>query len=375
MRVVHLSTIHQALDVRIFHKECRTVAAGGYRVHYLVADPPAPELAGVVFHAFRRPSRAFRYWRICNRLLNVYRQAAALRAHVYHFHDPELIPVGILLKLTGARVIYDVHEDSPQEAISLNRDRPLAGRLKSLVWRVFEAAAMPALDAFICATPRIARKFPRAKTITVHNFPRLDEFPPLPPCHPCSRSASRPNHVVYVGGITAIRGALEMVQAMSLLPAQLQAKLVLVGDFLPPELKAEAERLPGWDRVEALSWQPRDAVVQQLLDAKVALVLIHPERDHLDALPNKLFEYMAAGLPVVASDFPLWRRIIEGAGCGLVVDPLDTRAIAGAVRYLLEHPEEAEAMGKRGRQAVLAEYNWETEARKLLGLYRELEAS
>ena len=373
MRVAHISTIHKPLDVRIYYKECRALAAAGYRVHYLVPDPPAAALDGVTFHAVHRPSSSFRYWRICNRLVGVYRQAASLRADVYHFHDPELIPVGMLLKFTGAKVIYDVHEDSPQEAISLNRDRPIAGRLKSLVFQVFEAAARRALDAFVCATPTIARKFPRARTITVHNFPQVEEFRPLPSRRPGPQAAARPNRVAYVGGITAIRGVREMVQAMSLLPADLQARLALVGDFLPASLRAEVERLPGWERVEAVSWQPREAVVETLRDAAAALVLFHPEPDHLDALPNKLFEYMAAGLPVVASDFPLWRRIIGDASCGLVVDPLDPQAIAAAVRYLLQHPEQAEAMGRRGRAAVETRYNWSAEARRLVALYRRTE--
>ena len=101
-----------------------------------------------------------------------------------------------------------------------------------------------------------------------------------------------------------------------------------------------------------------------------AAVLFHPAKNHVDACPNKLFEYMTARIPVIASDFPQWREMIEGVGCGLVVNPLVPIAIAEAIRWLLTHSEQAEAMGQRGRDAVLSSYRWECEADKLLGIYQ-----
>lgn len=106
--------------------------------------------------------------------------------------------------------------------------------------------------------------------------------------------------------------------------------------------------------------------------ARIGLVLLHPTPNYYDALPVKLFEYMSAGVPVIASDFPLWRKIIEGAGCGLVADPLDPHAIASAIEWLLTHPDEAEAMGKRGQEAVRKLYNWEHEAKALINFYERL---
>jgi len=85
-----------------------------------------------------------------------------------------------------------------------------------------------------------------------------------------------------------------------------------------------------------------------------------------------LFEYMSAGLPVIASNFPAWRTLIEQAGCGLTVNPLNVREIADAITWILEHPAEAEAMGKRGQAAVLSTYNWDTQVASLLDLYERL---
>jgi len=115
-----------------------------------------------------------------------------------------------------------------------------------------------------------------------------------------------------------------------------------------------------------------EAVVEMLAEARLGLVLFHPRPNHLESQPNKLFEYMAAGLPVVASSFPLWKEIVEGTRCGLVVDPLDPHAAANAIRWLLAHPEEAEAMGARGRQAVHDRFNWRREEATLLDCYARL---
>ena len=92
-------------------------------------------------------------------------------------------------------------------------------------------------------------------------------------------------------------------------------------------------------------------------------------------MPIKLFEYMAAGMPVIASDFPLWREIVTDAGCGLLVNPEDAPAIAAAINRLLGDESMARQMGEAGRQAVLSRYSWSAEAQKLVALYAQLERS
>jgi len=298
----------------------------------------------------------------------MWRALRAARPRVAHFHDPELIPVGLALKVTGVRMIYDVHEDVPRHILSKHwmagwLRRPVAAAVAAAEW-----VASLSFDNIVAATPTIAARFPIAKTVLVQNFPLLNELwtaEAVP-------YGERPARVIYVGGITRVRGAREMVAAVGLVPADHGLRLILGGDCSPATLRGELETLPGWSRTDATGFLQRPAFGKLLGEARMGLVLFHPAPNHTNAQPNKLFEYMSACLPVIASDFPLWRQIVDGAGCGLLVDPLDPTAIAHAMVWMLDHPEEAEAMGRRGRDAVETRFNWHPEAKKLIALYQGL---
>jgi glycosyltransferase involved in cell wall biosynthesis len=375
IRVAHLTTFHNPLDARILHKECRSLADAGYEVHVVAPQlPPAP-VDRITFHRIEdaaargRAGRDAPRFRIFRRLRGAYRAARAVDARVYHCHDPELILLGLPLKLAGRTVVFDAHEDAPREALSLARmiGRRFGGRLRWAVWWALIKAAGPLFDGFVCATGPISRRFPARRTIVVHNYPRLEEFAWADAC-----TGRPPGGLLYLGGVSRIRGVFEMIAALRLVPAELGARLTLVGEIQPPALVPDVRRAAEGLPVNLVGWQDREGVARHLSAAAVGLVLLHPTPEYLESRPVKLFEYMAAGLPVIASDFPPWRRIVEGAGCGLLVDPLDPRAIAAAVCRLLERPAEAREMGRRGREAVRTTYNWEREVPALLGMYRRV---
>lgn len=367
--IAHLTSVHVPFDIRIFHKECKTLAAAGYDVVLIAPheDPPASTTVdGVRLHPVPRP--AGRRERVTRTVWQVYRAAIQEDADVYHFHDPELMPVGFLLKLQGKRVVYDVHEDMPRQILTRHwipqRLRAPAARSVAAI----EAVGSRVWDGVVAVTPTIARRFPEQTRVLVQNFPVPAELE-LPDATPYSQRAPL---VVYAGRIEGVRGAQEMVRAMGALPDGTDAHLVLAGSFEPAELLQTLQRLPGWQRVTPLGWLTRPEIASLLGRARVGLVLLHPVENYLEAQPNKLFEYMAAGIPVVASDFPSWRPIVAGAGCGLLVDPLDPGAIARAIAWLLANPDEAAAMGERGREAVQHHFTWAAEGERLVRLYRSL---
>ncbi len=167
-----------------------------------------------------------------------------------------------------------------------------------------------------------------------------------------------------------------MVDAMASLAKHApDARLAWAGSFVPASFEMRLRSRPGWGMIDYRGKLDRLAVANLLGASRAGLVVFHPAPNHMEAQPNKLFEYMAAGLPVVASDFPLWKSIVSETRCGLLVDPRDPAAIAKAILWILEHPREAEAMGRRGQAAVARTYSWESEAKKLVTFYAKLLAS
>jgi glycosyltransferase involved in cell wall biosynthesis len=364
--VVHLSTVHRPFDVRIFHKECRTLADAGYRVTFVVPHDHDEVRDGVQIRALRRPRG--RVDRMTALTIEAFRSALALRADAYHIHDPELIPAGVLLRFLGHAVVFDVHEDLRRQILQKTWLRPWQRRIASWMAVALDVVAGRAGNVVVTATSSIARNFPADKVVTVQNFPLRSELPAVAGTEYQSRAIP----VAYVGGARVPRGLFEMIDAMALVPAALNARLTIAGDVAPQSALRRCEERGGWVQTDYLGWLDRTAVVDLLGKAKVGLVLFHPLPNHVEAQPNKLFEYMSGGMAIVASDFPLWRTLIENVGCGLVVDPMQPAAIAEAIAWLLEHPEEAAEMGRRGQQAVRERYNWEAEAPALLGVYASL---
>ncbi|HEY8176682.1 MAG TPA: glycosyltransferase family 4 protein [Gemmatimonadaceae bacterium] len=365
-KVAHLSSVHPAVDTRIGVKECRTLLQAGYDVVFICQHPTADIVNGV--RIIPVPMRRGRPSRMLLGVWDVFRISVRERARVYHLHDAELLPIAPLLRLTGAKVVYDVHEDLPRQILSKHWLRRPLRRPLAWIAEVIEGLLARAATAIVAATPQIARRFPSDRTVIVQNFAMMEELALENPTPYHRREAM----FVYIGAISAVRGVFEMLAAIALLPAELSPKLVLGGLLSHDALHQEMRRARGWLRSEYHGWQTRQQVAHHLDAARAGLLLIHPIRNYLESYPLKAFEYMAAGLPLIVSDFPLWREMFGDVGCALFVDPLDPDAVAKAMRWVLSNPADAERMGAKGRAAARARFNWQAEAAKLLSLYDHL---
>jgi glycosyltransferase involved in cell wall biosynthesis len=367
VKVAHLTSVHAPLDARIFYKECGTLAEAGYEV-VLIAPHERDGLSNKIrTRTVAKPTN--RVDRMTRTAWQIFRTALDEDAEVYHFHDPELITVGLLLRLFGKRVVYDVHEDVPRQILNKSW---IPYRLRHGIAKMAETCEIVGSRIFngvVTATPVLSERFPKTRTITVQNFPLLSEFAATKAI-PYSQ---RLDVVTYVGGLDINRGVVEMVQAMGRLPDTVHAKLVLAGKFDSDHVQEEVRRLAGWQRVEFLGHRSRADVVHLLSESRIGMNILHPIPNYYNQpYSTKMFEYMASGLPIIASDFAPWREFLEKTGCALFVNPLDADAVAGAIRWLLENPREAEKMGERGKEMILGRYNWAYEGENLLQFYQRL---
>ena len=374
-KVCHITTVHPPFDTRIFHKECKTLVSAGYDVvliaqqdnRQLITDNKQLTTAidGVKIVYLSKPKNRFERMFFLTR--KAYKLALKQKADIYHFHDPEFLPWAVKLKRkTRAKIIYDVHENVPKQILSKYWIPNILKGFIALLVNVLEKFYAKKMDKIITATENISKRFPKEKTEVIRNFP---DFPKINNVLPIDYNRKLPI-VLYQGAIVEIRGIKQIVAAVDILKEKIE--LWLMGPFSPANLKKEILTKETEAYIKYKGHLPFEKMCRFLKRADIGLVLFLPEPNHVESLPNKIFEYMAAGIPIIASNFPLWKKIVEGNKCGICVNPLEPKEIAGAIEYLIEHPEEARKMGTNGRKAVLEKYNWENESKKLLRVYEEL---
>jgi len=360
--ITHITTVHPIFDTRIFYKECKSLAKCGFTINLIVSHDKEETIEGV--HVIPLPFFKGRPARMFLKPLLAFFAALKTKADLYHFHDPELLPIGMLLKLLGKKVVYDAHEDVPSQILSKYWIPLYLRRFVSLVIKGVESFCCRFFDGIITATPHIRSKLltKNKNTIDINNYPILEEFTKL------NEKTDKEKIICYIGGITKERGIVELLKAIE----GTDITLYLAGTATPKSLIKNLEQTKGWKNVVYFGQVTREKVSSILSNSAAGVVLFHPLDNHLQSLPNKLFEYMGAGLPVLASNFPYWKKLLQSTDNAYFADPLNPEDIRTTINSLLSDKEKSYSMGIRGLTAVQEIYNWGKEEKKFIDFYKTL---
>ena len=327
MKICHLTSVHKWNDVRIFEKECVSLKKAGHDVFLIAVNCQSGEFEGVNVISISSNVKS-RFGRMTKTVNAVYRAALNVDADIYHFHDPELLFIGKKLQRKHLKkVIYDSHEDLPRQILDKLWIPAIFRIIISNRIEKYENRIAAKLSGIVAATPHIQKRFMEINmnTENINNFPIMEKM------SLDVKWETRKNEICYIGGIFNSRGVGELVDAMD----NVNATLNLAGNYSPLELRDILLNKKGWVNVKEYGFVGRNEIVEILSRSKIGMVTLHPTKAYLDSLPIKMFEYMAAGIPVIASDFPLWRSIIDKYKCGICVDPKNVEKISETINFLL----------------------------------------
>lgn len=370
-----LTSVHTAFDTRIYYKQAKTLASAGHNVTFIAPHDKNETSDGIKIIGIAKPKN--RIWRMF-KTIKIFISALKQKAEIYHFHDPELLPTGVLLKFfTHGKVIYDVHEHYPNLILEYLSIPKLVRIILKKIFEIQETLFVPFIDYVIYTTPIVGERYQRMKIKTerIENFPPLEMFRDIP--NDQYKYKHNGQYLVYVGGMEETRGIKEIIKAFSIISKKHpRLKLYLIGSFSPESFKSKLNTLITElrmnEKIRIISQIPYAAIKEYLVNATIGFVSYLPYPNNKSCLPNKLFEYMACGLPVIASDFPLYREVVDEANFGKLVNPENAQEISKAIDDLLKNPKELKNMSNNARRAFKHKYNWSYEAKKLIKVYKYL---
>jgi len=365
VKVCNVSTVHPRHDNRIFHKQCISLKKRHFDVLFCVADGKGDSVdEGISI----RDIGAYqgRFQRMLKAPVRMFRELRSIKADIFVFHDPELLPLALAMKLVSkARIVYDSHESYRDLFLHKEYIKPQYAKLLSKAFGILEDFVVKRLDFVTSATKHIDSQFDLGnRTAVLYNYPKLGEWDNMP----ARVQDSACSEIVYIGNIVAERGISQLMQAIE----PLDCLLHLAGDYEPESYRKTLQALPGWSKVKEYGYVDRTKVLQIISKSLAGLVLVQRLPNYIESLSTKMFEYMAGGIAVIAPDFPIYKTIIEQNECGICVDPANVDQIRAAIAYLIANPGEARKMGENGMRLTKEVYNWESQENLLEAVYTGL---
>jgi len=361
MKVAHITSVHPKNDNRIFYKECITLANNGYDISLIIAGTKSKILNDVKIVGYEKAKGGRVKRMIQTSFFRMIKVCQEVNADVYHFHDPELMFVGLYLKAKGKKVIYDIHENNPASILSKPYIKSKLLRLAlSHLFSITEQISVRFFDALVTARPDITERFRHKNMITLRNFPILINIGEKD----LLIEKSKPS-VIYVGGMHTQRGIHELLNAFEMLD---EYELWLLGPIVDESLKVRIES--GCKNAKYLGIVEAYEVFNYINKSDIGIITFLEEPNHINTLATKPFEYMACGKPMIMSNFSYWKDTFNESS--LYVDPSNPKDIAQKIQKLLNDKNLLKSMGTLNGNLSKSEYNWEKESQKLLDLYRSL---
>lgn len=371
MKVTILAPVHPWDDVRIFHKQALSLSESGFEVSVIAKSEKARDYSNIKIIPANSSyvTRAHRFLSIPRIAL----QALDHKADIYHLHNPDTIPIAILLKLLGKKVIYDTHEDFSQrilarEWIPLKYRKVIAKAVSSL-----EILTARLCDGSIATQQDVVERL-GDKCLLLGNSPRVNDSL-IAGVKNIAEQMPRQDfdlfRLIYIGGIAESRGVFEMIDSLETINQKVNCRLWLIGP-ISDELLSRIQNLPGWKFVDFIHRIPQEEAFAYLYLSDVGLIYLKDIADHRKSDANKIYEYMTFGKPFIASNFPLWVNKLGSIDAGVFIEPDSSYKLAEAVTKLYDMPKaDRKAMGKRGI-AYTKDNSWEKDFNKLLKMYKRI---
>jgi glycosyltransferase involved in cell wall biosynthesis len=345
---------------------CCTLADAGFDVSLVVANAESEVKNGVKIIGVP-VSFSSRISRILNAPKAVYRRAKELDARIYHLHDPELIPYGVKLQKAGKKVIFDSHEDVPADILDKSWLGPkFIRKAISSIYDFYEKSQVRKLSGLISVLDGITKGFYHPNGITIHNYPIVDSFKVEP--KEFAPPLDGKFKLVYNGGLTRIRGIHNLVNSMAYLSDDYS--LLFMGPWESDQYEEECKSISGWEKVSYLGNVEISECFSILKGCQLGLVMFLPLPNHIQSLPNKSFEYVAAGIPMLMSDFAMWRGFFENYAH--FADPDQPEKIAASIAQVRDdYSKEMKKIETEGKR-ILSTYTWTNEGKRLIDYYRKI---